>query len=94
MNRKWHKSMIFLIFVVFLLGSVVFSQITSVYSKAMVKERELSNLQQELTIEKARKVNLEEEAAYIDSDEFIIKKAREEFNLIRDGETLYIKRNE
>jgi cell division protein FtsB len=90
MKRKKHKSIYFLIFVLMLLSGIVFFQISEAYTKTLEKEQELETLNNELVSELERKVELEEMEYYIQSDEFIIKKARNEFNLIQEGEILFI----
>lgn len=94
MNKKRHKSIYFLSFVLLLLTGVVFSQISASYSKTAEKERELATLEQELVRAQNRNEELIEQYKYIETDDFIMKKAREEFNLIRDGEILFIKDND
>jgi len=91
MNKKRHKSIYFLAFVLILLTGVVFFQISDAYTKSLHKEKELEVLQEELASEKERNVQLQEDQLYIQTDEFIMKKAREEFNLIKDGEIIFIK---
>lgn len=93
MNRKKHKSIYFLIFVLLLLTGVVFIQISSAYTKTLAKENELQVLEEELMQEKEKKIQLEEEMYYIETDEFIIEKARQEFNLIQDGEILILQKD-
>jgi cell division protein FtsB len=58
------------------------------------KEKEMQMLTNELILEKEKQIQLEEQKYYIETDEFIINKAREEFNLIQDGETIFIKKDE
>jgi len=77
-------------FVLMLLSGIVFFQISEAYTKTLEKEQELEALNAELVRELERKVELEEMEFYIQSDEFIIKKARNEFNLIQEGEILFI----
>lgn len=93
MNKKRHKSIYFLTFVLFLLTGVVFFQISSVYTKSVQKEKELQILEDELLLEKEKKIQLEEDKYYIQTDEFIMNKARQEFNLIQDGEVIYLKKD-
>ena len=90
MNRKRHKSIYFLTFVLCLLTGVVFIQISSAYTKTVSKENELQILEEELTREKEKQIRLEEDVYYIDTDDFIIEKARQEFNLIQEGEILIL----
>jgi len=94
MNKKRHKSIYFLTFVLCLLTGVVFFQISSAYTKSVHKEKEMQMLTNELILEKEKQIQLEEQKYYIETDEFIINKAREEFNLIQDGETIFIKKDE
>ncbi len=94
MNKKRHKSIYFLMFVLALLIGVVFFQMLSASAKKVYKEKELVALQEELINEKEKHIKLEEDKLYIQTDEFIIKKAREEFNLIQDGEIIFIKEDE
>lgn len=93
MNKKRHKSIYFLSFVLMLLICVVFFQISSAYTKTVAKEKELEMLEEELLKEKEKQIQLEEEASYIETDDFIIRKAREEFNLIQDGEIIFIEKD-
>jgi len=86
--------MYFVVFVLVLLSGVVFFQISAAYTKTMEREDELHMLKEELVSEKEKQLELEEEKTYIKSDEFIIKKAREEFNLIQDGDIIFIKEEE
>lgn len=90
MNRKKHKSIYFLTFVLVLLTGVVFIQISSAYTKTVSKENELQILEEELIKEKEKQIQLEEDVYYIETDDFIIEKARQEFNLIQDGEILIL----
>ncbi len=76
-----------------LLICVVFFQISSAYTKTVAKEKELEMLEEELLKEKEKQIQLEEEASYIETDDFIIRKAREEFNLIQDGEIIFIEKD-
>jgi cell division protein FtsB len=92
MNKKRYKSIYFLSFVLFLLTGVVFFQISSAYSKTVQKEKELEVIEIELLKEKEKNIELEEEKYYIQTDEYIINKARQEFNLIQEGEVIYIKK--
>lgn len=91
MNKKRHKSIYFLALVFIVLTIVVFGQITNSYVKTTEKERELAELQEALANEQARNEELRLQYNYIETDDFIIKKAREEFNLIQEGEILFIK---
>lgn len=91
MNKKSHKSIYFLGFVLILLSGVVFSQISASYSKTAEKERELASLEQELSLERMKNDDLKQQYMYIETDDFIMKKAKEAFNLIKDGEILFIK---
>lgn len=90
MNKKRHKSIYFLALVFIVLTIVVFGQITNSYVKTSEKERELAELQEALANEQARNEELRLQYNYIETDDFIIKKAREEFNLIQEGEILFI----
>ena len=91
MSRKRHKSIYFLGFVLILMTGVVFFQISSAYTKSLQKEQELTILQEELAREIDRNLQLESEKLQIDTEEYIKKKAREEFNLINDGEIIFIR---
>jgi cell division protein FtsB len=93
MNKKKHKSIYFLTFVLILLTGVVFIQISLAYTKTVSKENELQILEEELSLEKEKKIQLKEDMYYIETDDFIIEKARQEFNLIQDGETLILQKN-
>lgn len=90
MNKKKHKSIYFLTSVLILLTGVVFIQISSAYTKTVAKENELQILEQELVQEKEKQIQLEEDVYYIKTDDFMIEKARQEFNLIQDGEILIL----
>ncbi len=73
---------------------VVFFQVSSAYSKSIQKEQELVRLQKELDQAIERNVELESEKLQIDTEEYIKKKAREEFNLINDGEIIFIQEDD
>lgn len=90
MNKKRHKSIYFLSFVLLVLTAVIFFQISTAYTKTVEKEKILAVIEQEITVEKQKKVDLKEELNFMGTDEFIVQKAREEFKLIRDGEILFI----
>lgn len=94
MSRKRHKSIYFLGFVLVLMTGVVFFQISSAYTKSVQKEQELALLQEELDREIEKNVQLESEKLQIDTEEYIKKKAREEFNLINDGEIIFIQEDD
>jgi len=94
MSKKRHKSIYFLSFVLVLITGVVFFQISSAYTKSVHKEQELAVLEEELTREIDLNVQLESEKLQIDTEEYIKKKAREEFNLINDGEIIFIQEND
>ncbi len=91
-KKKKHK--INYIFLMFVLNVIkwycFFSKFQKRIQKPSKKEQELEVLNAELVRELERKVELEEMEFYIQSDEFIIKKARNEFNLIQEGEILFI----
>jgi len=90
MNKKRHKSIYFLSFVLLVLTSVIFFQVSDAYTKTVDKEKILAAIEQEISIEQQTKIDLKEEMSYMNTDEFIIQKAREEFKLIQDGEILFI----
>ena len=92
MNKKRYKSIYFLSFVLILLTTVIFIRIFSDYTKIVYKTNELEALENELSLEKEKKIQLEEELYYIETDEFIIEKARQEFNLIQDDEILILQK--
>lgn len=75
------------------LGVVTF-QVYNLFQVQMAKEIELKELQAELDEELRVKRELEVEKEFIKSEEFVIKRAREEFNLIKDGEILIIREEE
>jgi len=90
MNKKRHKSIYFLSFVLLVLTSVIFFQVSDAYTKTVDKEKILAAIEQEISIEQQTKIDLKEEMSYMNTDEFIIQKARAEFKLIQDGEILFI----
>ncbi len=94
MKRRRHKSIYFLGFVLLLMTGVVFFQVSSAYNKSLQKEQELVRLQEELDQAVERNVELESEKLQIDTEEYIKKKAREEFNLINDGEIIFIQEDD
>ncbi|MBN2220599.1 MAG: septum formation initiator family protein [Vallitaleaceae bacterium] len=91
MAKRRNKSVVFFMAVLFLLTSIVAFQVYNTISRRIEKEKELAQLQQELSQEMERTKALEEELKYINTDEYIIERAREDLNLILEGEKVYIK---
>lgn len=94
MAGRRNRSVVFFMAVLFLLTSIVAFQVYSTISRRIEKEKELAQLQKELSIETERTKELEEELKYINTDEYIIERAREDLNLILEGERVYIKKDE
>lgn len=88
------KSAWFMVFVLVLLIGVVFVQISSAYVKNVEKEKELTQLQQELQAAREKQMDLLAQKEYMKSEEYIENTAREEFKLIKKGEKVFIQNNE
>lgn len=94
MNKKRHKSIYFLSFVLLVLTAVIFFQVSTAYTKTVEKEKILAAIEQEISVEQQTKIDLKEQQSFMNTDEFIIQKARDEFKLIQDGEILFIQDEE
>lgn len=94
MYKKKHKSIFFLGLVFVLLTCVIVFQISQANIRAFEKQQELKVLQEEYERELERNQELEDEKLFIETDEFIMQKAREEFHLIQEGEIIFIQEDE
>lgn len=84
----------FIWMVIVVLTIAFFFQLKNVFHKYNQKQDEIEVLQQKILEENEKNLKLKEYEKYMKSDAYIEDKAREEFNLIKDGEEVYILKKE
>ncbi|RRD93517.1 septum formation initiator family protein [Clostridiales bacterium COT073_COT-073] len=88
------RSRLYILFVVCILVAAVTFQLVGVFREYNEKQGEIEALQQKIKEENEKNLRLKEHEKYMKSDAYIEEKAREEFNLIKDGEEIYILKKE
>lgn len=91
---KDKKAKRFIVMVIVVLTIAFFFQLKNVFHKYNQKQDEIEVLQQKIVEENEKNLKLKEYEKYMKSDAYIEDKAREEFNLIKDGEEVYILKKE
>ncbi|MDO4765731.1 MAG: septum formation initiator family protein [Eubacteriales bacterium] len=91
---KDKKAKRFIVMVIAVLTIAFFFQLKNVFHKYNQKQDEIEVLQQKIVEENEKNLKLKEYEKYMKSDAYIEDKAREEFNLIKDGEEVYILKKE
>lgn len=91
---KKKKPTKFIWMVIAVLTIAFFFQLKNVFHKYNQKQDEIEALQQKILEENEKNLKLKEYEKYMKSDAYIEDKAREEFNLIKDGEEVYILKKE
>lgn len=88
------RSKLYILFVVCVLVAAITFQLVGVFREYNDKQEEIEALEQKIKEENERNLKLKEHEKYMKSDAYIEEKAREEFNLIKDGEEVYILKKE
>lgn len=91
---KIKRSKIYILFVISVLTVVAGVQLVNLFHQYNEKEGEAQALREKIRMENEKNLQLKEYEQYMQSDAFIEEKAREEFNLIKDGEEVYILKKE
>lgn len=91
---KDRHSKLYIIFAVCVLVGAITFQLVGVFHRYNNKRGEIEDLKQKIKAEQAKNLKLKDHEAYMQSDAYIEEKAREEFNLIKDGEEVYILKKE
>ncbi len=91
---KIKRSKIYILFVISVLTVVAGVQLINLFHQYNEKEGEAQALREKIRMENEKNLQLKEYEQYMQSDAFIEEKAREEFNLIKDGEEVYILKKE
>lgn len=91
---KQKKAKIYIVFVVAVLVISLSYQLFGVFQQYNKKQEDIEALKQKIKEESEKNLKLKEYERYMNTDEFIEEKAREEFNLIKDGEEVYILKKE
>ena len=91
---KIKRSKIYILFVISVLTVVAGVQLINLFHQYNEKEGEAQALRETIRMENEKNLQLKEYEQYMQSDAFIEEKAREEFNLIKDGEEVYILKKE
>ncbi|AVM68842.1 hypothetical protein C3V36_06075 [Lachnospiraceae bacterium oral taxon 500] len=91
---KIRRSKIYILFVISVLTVVAGVQLVNLFHQYNEKEGEAQALREKIRMENEKNLQLKEYEQYMQSDAFIEEKAREEFNLIKDGEEVYILKKE
>lgn len=91
---KIKRSKIYILFVISVLTVVAGVQLVNLFYQYNEKEGEAQALREKIRMENEKNLQLKEYEQYMQSDAFIEEKAREEFNLIKDGEEVYILKKE
>ena len=91
---KIRRSKIYILFVISVLTVVAGVQLINLFHQYNEKEGEAQALREKIRMENEKNLQLKEYEQYMQSDAFIEEKAREEFNLIKDGEEVYILKKE
>lgn len=92
-ERNW-SSKIYILFALFVMVGVICIQLYDSFQEYTHRQEEVEELKQKISAENERNLKLIEQEKYTKSDEYIEDKAREEFNLIKDGEEVYILKKE
>ena len=91
---KIRRSKIYILFVISVLTVMAGMQLVHLFHQYNEKEDEAQALREKIQMENEKNLQLKEYEKYMRSDTFIEEKAREEFNLIKDGEEVYILKKE
>ena len=88
------RSKLYMLFVVCVLVGAISFQLVGVFRQYNEKQGEIEALREKIKEENEKNLRLKEHEKYMESDAYIEEKAREEFNLIKDGEEVYILKKE
>lgn len=94
MKKNQKRSKQYVIFVICILTVVVGFQLFQVYQQHIEKQNEIEVLKKKIEEENQKNLKLREYEKYMETDAYVEEKAREEFNLIKDGEEVYIIKKE
>ncbi len=92
--ERIRRSKIYILFVISVLVAAAGFQLVNLFHQYNEKQGEAEALRGKILEENEKNLKLREYEKYMGSDAFVEEKAREEFNLIKDGEEVYIIKKE